>query len=190
MRKAVLDLYASIEASNKKFKKMTPAQKRVQIARDVIAQLRAGQFEAQQGVYVDSNFRLKDSDLTKQLSDILPKVPKCTVCGIGSAFLCAISRADNMTVEDATEGNYGSTVGVEGDTAYDYLRAFFSTKQLNAIENAFEQNHYLYGGDFAEDVDDDNERLRLIWENVVVNKGRFNPDRRPVVSYATAGFTA
>ena len=45
---------------------------------------------------------------------------------------------------------------------------------------------------FLHDLDDDdpNERMRLIMENIVVNKGTFEPTMRPVVktSYVTPGF--
>lgn len=37
-------------------------------------------------------------------------------------------------------------------------------------------------------IDDPGTRMRLIMENIVVNRGYFNPDKKPVPVYTTPGF--
>lgn len=90
---------------------------------------------------------------------------------------------------------------VEGSAAIKYLRRFFDRNQLKLIEAAFEGwgDVDFYGSPKArefydavvEDEDKDvvaNERLRLIMENIIANKGTFVPDILPQRVYVTPGF--
>lgn len=89
-----------------------------------------------------------------------------------------------------------------------YLGNFFSKKHLRLIEVAYESgdggyevsendyetdddldalNFFKCCDDFEYDVDD-HDRMRLIMENIVVNKGKFTPSKRPQLKAFTPGF--
>jgi len=85
--------------------------------------------------------------------------------------------------------------------AFKYLKKFFSEKQLAMMECAFERGDGAASpsdiGDelfdqcqeFANDIEEPKERMRLVMENVILNKGTFRPNKKPVQMYVTPGFT-
>lgn len=191
-------LRVSIQKENERFNALSRNEKRVEIARDVIAQLASKRFEALRGTYVESLIKVKNAE--QDLSEaILGSKESCTVCGIGGFFISAVCKADNLPAKKAiSDFNEGSTnyVDIDGDKAYSYLRKFFSKTQLELIECAFEQSsgfskspNAFLAANFGKDVEDDDDRLRLIAENVVANKGRFVPRKKPVMVWQTPGYT-
>lgn len=105
----------TIADKNKAFKKLSKAEKRVQIARDVLAQLKTGYLKAKPGVYLESRGLnkltdyygciLNPGDAASEMKDILDKDKSCTVCGIGSLFVCAVRRLDNLKIQEIYEFN-------------------------------------------------------------------------------------
>lgn len=191
MAKKLTKLQQEIQRKNKIFAKLSPADKRVAIATDVILQLRAGKFDAQQGVYVSLDRELTKRELKKDASEVFTN-KSCTVCGIGGLFVSAVCNADNLPVSQIELYNE-TEASVEGESAYDYLVQFFDEEQLKAIETAFEQRDDFGADDyeamwFADDVEDDNDRLRLIMENIIVNNGTFIPSQKPVQQWVTPNF--
>jgi len=202
-----------IAAANKAFEKLKPAERRVAIARDVLAQLATKRLVATPGVWLsgvdaDGLFTEKDVKKNPELRDLLKKTKRCEGCLIGGVFMCAVERADKLKL-DQLEGVkeyredkkydketylHDSNAVVTENDAFDYLRKFFSQDQLGMMEAAFEQNegacHHEAGYNFASYVDDPSTRMRLIMENVIVNKGTFNPDQQPteVTTWTTPGF--
>ena len=142
-----------IRDRNYRFSKMTPAQQRVRIAKDVIEQLGDGILKAQGGTYL-SIYDLGDSQLDEARSAVLgysdddesavlcdldlavafEQVPECTVCGIGAAFVATVKRADDLTMRDV-EGYYTNS-----DKMRVYLRQWFEPIQIGLIECAFERS--------------------------------------------------
>jgi len=181
-RKTIKQLQAEITATNKQFARLPLSLQRVEIARDVIAQLEQGKFQATQGTYVELPKKLTKADLKRDASLVFAASETCTVCGIGGLFVSAVCKADKLPVIDlGTES--GSRLSVQGVDSYEYLKQFFPEKMLANIEGAFEQRND-FGGEwgcqwFAEDVDDDNDRLRLIMENIIVNDGEFLFENSP-----------
>lgn len=121
---------------------------------------------------------------------------KCTVCGIGAAFVSAVRLGDDLTVSQVTSDDVSS--GIDDDLMRKYLRRYFSKSQVALIECAFEQDEsFRYvdedDGDFCDSVawaDDDDAvaaaefgfkfhtdtaRLRAIFENIIENDGKFVP---------------
>lgn len=190
--KSVKALQAQIKRQNAEFNALTPAAKRVAIARDVIAQLTAGKYNARQGVYVQTHIEVTENNLKKDASLLLTQSESCTVCGIGGLVVSAICKADSLPVKSLKYARVGYDLEISGPEAYKYLKKFFNQRTLNDIESAFEQHRFGVSNgaaaDFGEDVDDGNERLRLIMENIVVNKGRFVPSQKPVLKWTTPNF--
>ncbi len=160
----------------KPFADQTPREKRITIAEDVLGQLAAKKFIATSGVYC------RPSKETGALA-----AAKCEVCGIGSLLTsCLLKEQPSIKVD--TQIQLGEDA-FEKPRWFDFpeiaikLEGIFTEEQLTLIEDAFEDGMNDVGGDvFFEDSDgnthhfDDGERLRLIMENIVVNKGTFIPD--------------
>lgn len=185
----------AIKARNEQFAKLSPAEKRVQIARDVLAQLRSKKLIATAGTwlsgeYGESLFTRADAENNVELQEILKKQETCEGCALGGMFMCAVERHNKLKVKNLESPNSGEAS--EGD-AIKYLRKFFTVDQLDEIEAAFEQGEGARSGsevavNFAADVDDDEERMRLIMENIIVNNGKFVPSKRPEQTWITPGF--
>ena len=199
-----------IRRANAAFEKLSPSDKRVAIARDVLAQLDAGRITAKTGVYIrsfDLVNLIDESAKDVQLQSLLSAVEECNVCALGSMFICGVNIANNLPVKRVT--TYGSEVS--GSDAKKYLRRFFTNGQLGLIESAFETGDMLSNYSrvpkrdyallraairFGElfDVEDENWmrdelRLRAIMENIIVNDGTFRPDIQPRRRWVTEGFT-
>jgi hypothetical protein len=147
---------------------MKPENKRVQLAKDVLAQLQIGFLEASQGGYVtifDSKF---DENSNTQLDEILPEISKCEVCAKGAFFIAGVLRNDRITCYESY--NPGS------HKIEHYLRGIFSKRMLDQIEAAFER----WEPSLFSEVPSRSTRLRLIAENLIVSKGNFNMKLYPV----------
>lgn len=171
---------------NYRFRLMTPAQKRVRIAKDVIEQLALGKLVAASRGYLTINdARLRASLNSYGSRSSLADTPwhsifekeSCTVCGIGGVFVAAVGRANKCTVDDSG----GSP---EGEFMKDYLAAWFDRSQLTMIETAFERDSsFGYSNEseiddaleFSESLDDPGERLTAIMQNIIDNDGNFRP---------------
>ena len=177
-------LSSYIKKTNAEFEAMTPAQKRVQIAKDVIFQLDIGRIKGG-SVYFDAPkpfFKEYDKCLQRsswdgykpaekpdvELQDLFSKMPSCTVCGIGSVFVSAVDRLDQLKASD-TDG-----LCKEPMVAYLQEQKIFCSEQLDLIENAFEgYDNYATvseAGGFA----GSSLRLRTVMELIIAAKGVVN----------------
>lgn len=159
----------SVKQKNEAFLKLPPAKKRVQIAKDVIAQLNSEYLKALSGnCYVASSNINEDFNSNKEFKSVFNEADDCTVCGIGSLFVCAVKRMDKLKISEVSIDNIGPAV------IHAYLEDFFSLDQLVEIEAAFEEN-----GDYFEFIrgyhhgDFDKLKLTLIMENIIKHKGVF-----------------
>ena len=168
-------LRRSLKRANTRFRKLTKAQQRVAIAKDVISQVNAEKILASSTYFSwgDASFNEeKVADANLDMSECVSQV-QCEVCGIGSLFVGAVRLADKLKFADFDS----SWSGCRGQEA-DYLAQWFDDKQLNLVEDYFERNNRSEGEDspiYGEESDD--KRLIMIMENIVSNKGRFNPER-------------
>lgn len=184
-----------IARDNAAFDKLSAQAKRIHIARDVIAQIQIGKIVAQQGVYGRGKTgnlfgQLKVDHLYGEVEEsqkVEVKAAKCVACGIGSMFICAVKKADRLFGKDL--GGCGRNE-LNGDDARAYLERFFDSEDLFAIEDAFEcQLDDQEANNAWSAVDDDNDRLILIMQNVIANKGAFDPEQAPVpVKFEMPGF--
>lgn len=182
-----------IEKNNKIFNALTPAQKRVTIAQDVLAQLDSKAIIATVGNWFNmtgefnydntadtNNLSIKDKDIQDFISN-----KECEACGIGSLFVAAIKRCDNFKVnklQSFTETiNGGVFAEVQMEDIFKYLQRWFEKDQLKLIEQAFElgdgwfhDNKNKEAMAYFSDVPDPEARMRLIMKNIIHNKGRFN----------------
>lgn len=209
-KNTIKKLNNKIAKENAAFEKLSPAKKRVAIARDVLAQLNAKRFIATPGNWAVP--KGKESLLSaseaktkqnKELQEIFSKIKTCNTCALGGLFVCAVESADKIKVKDLLdfksneEAPFDDTcdVDINEDDITTYLEKYFSYDQLAEIEYAFEQGGGALSGSqealsFVDDVESPSERMRLIMENIVVNNGIFKPKKKPVAIYSTPGFKA
>jgi hypothetical protein len=183
------DQKATVRATNAAFAKMTAAEKRVQIAKDVIAQLDAGKLRAKRMRWVaEPIIGAPDEEVRDALGD-----STCHACALGAAFVCAVRRADKLTIRDAfgwdplVDGEGNAHLSVGGQLVFDYLKRFFSVDQLSMIETAFEggkgeAEHSDEAARWASGIRSAETRMRLVMKNIIANKGAFKlktvPKRR------------
>lgn len=191
--------------NNADFEKLSQAEKRVAIAQDVLVQLQMEKIVPTQGLYLegpdDSEVAIKPSTPIKNVTAW--QEPGCSVCAKGALFVSAVKMMNGrkvkelkdlnwLTDENGQDINKYDAFSVGNDTIVDYLGDVFLSDQLNMIEAAFEENniddyladelkrkvrkktghHSIY---FRQEESDEAERMRLIMENVVKNKGTFKP---------------
>jgi len=155
------------KALDEKFKSSTKPQKRVIVAKDVLAQLEADNIRAKVRVYLKgktNRFVLDDSTRKKKMEmrDYLPEMGTCNVCALGSLFYSKVAINNNCKAE--VEEYAGEKI-VDFSDHLDYdeseddvlrlsLEKIFSKPQLGLIETAFE------GRDFMSEALDEDD----VWE--------------------------
>ena len=214
LKKALVNSNRRIARANKAFEKMSPAEKRVQIARDVLAQLAMKRLVPTEGIWLNGTnsergdlFVKTDIKKNPELKDLLKKRKTCHGCALGGMFMCSVERADKLKVRDLiteNEPNFTEDELIEFQAAdcsvpegitFDYLEKFFDMEQLEMIESAFERGagvcHYNSASAFANVVEDPGTRMELIMQNIIVNKGKFVPSKKfeTEIKYHTPGFT-
>jgi len=174
---------------NAEFKKATKAQKRVMIAQDVLAQLKAKRYVAESGCWVQPNIhsaweqKLSHHDSVQELF-IEQKIESCNVCALGGLFMSCTNFNNNTLLEDLdfASSELGELIGEE-EKLSNKLNSIFSFNQLKLIESYFEANDGFFR-DYDEDdrievfynkYPSDYKRLKLIMENIVENEGTFVP---------------
>jgi len=190
-----------IVKKNAKFKKATAAEKRIMIAKDVIAALEQKTIRSQNGVwcesedplfdretmisYYDGNDTINNTEISATIKNV-----KCNVCALGALFVCGVRRFNKITFGDL-EGIHGSLYDRSGETAsgsfdqdhLDYfLKSYFSKSQLALIEIAFEKGKGGYHANSTKELlamnmfkGNSKNRMIGIMKNIIKNKGQLVP---------------
>lgn len=157
---------AKTKRDNARFAKLTGAQKRVAIAKDVLAQLAVGRIKAHSGTYFKAKVGNKTFKAEGEVQEALAKIPTCSACALGSLFVCTVEKADKLKLSDLSNdfvveewddrGQIREKVAsVDSDSMHTYLKGFFSLDQLFLIENAFEVSDINSRSEFEETSDSD-----------------------------------
>ncbi len=193
--KAVSKSVAKIIArNNEKFRQATRSQKRVLIAREVLAQLKTGRFIAKHGTFLfldNEDVYADESELHKSLQELFlsKEIKNCSVCALGGLmFGCTIlnnkERVGNLDVEFY---GLGERIRQNGKLR-NGLNTFFSSEQLQLIEIAFENDRGAFrslsirnreqaykAAYFGSNIDDPYDLMVKIMRNIIKNKGEFIP---------------
>ena len=181
---------------NAEFKKATKAQKRVMIAQDVLAQLKAKRYVAESGCWVQANYNptvtLAETKYHDSVQELFAEktIESCNVCALGGLFMSCTNFNNNTLLKDLDDvsEDLGNLIGEE-EKLSNKLNSIFTTNQLKLIEAYFEGNDGFF---LNYDEDDrieafynknasyDKKRLKLIMENIVENKGTFVPEKLKV----------
>jgi len=181
----------SIRRANRAYSKAGPAQRRILIAKDALAQIKLKKMDVRTGFFtnIPRFSELVPDGGTVQLQKLLhdPDAPQCRGCALGTLFLSSVRMRNRFMIAEDTDG----------DEEIIPLLKEFSPKQRQLIEMAFEQGNGWYqitgrtgdGGSFdvtpdhkaaANWADDfqvyDGEEIRLIGilQNII-RHGEFNP---------------
>ena len=177
-----------INKLNEEFKKATKAQKRVMIAQDVLAQLKAKRYVAESGCWVQANYNSSatwaDIKYTDSVQELFAEktIESCNVCALGGLFMSCTNLNNNTTVGDLTKESYIGDLVADDDKISNGLNRIFTQKQLILIESYFEGSQGYFKGDdvktfvFLETYNDD-ERLKMITQNIIDNNGTFKPKK-------------
>jgi len=173
--------------TKEQFDAMTPEQKRVVIATDVIAGLNSRRLNARNGTYVDFNDKvgLDDEGNKDKEVNVVIKDKKCDVCALGAMFISAVDRFDDLKVKNSLAAEDHPTDGFGSAGVYGYLSRFFDYEQLTAMETAFEGRSI---GRYVEDPElrercyafckyegNSEKRMRMVMNNIIDNNGKFIP---------------
>lgn len=169
----------------------TRQEMRVSIAKDVLKQLKAKKFIASPGVWVDDKklgyldeyvyTRTEKAEGPIDACTFANGITKCKVCALGSIFVSA-ARMYKIMLSGSLE-----TEEVFDNLATSPLKRYFSVKQLELIEYAFEGGDGVYiPGNFNDELDGlafflahrtPTDRLEAIMRNIVKNNGTFIPSQ-------------
>jgi len=192
--KAIKKETKAITKSNAVFNKMTPAQKRVAIAKDVLSQIRSKKITPKHLEYYQNKAAerkklcsaIKSAEPNSELRDVLKKVPSCNVCARGAIFVSAIKLFNNFAVKKL--GNVDEDFPIDTDSIFSIGGRYFSKKQALLIEVAFEgridvldyderdalsNDQYDAAVDFYKSFKNAKDRMVGIMKNIIKNKGEF-----------------
>lgn len=193
-------IVCALKREKDEFKRMTAAQKRVAIAKDVIAQINCEAYKPAAGVYVSLAPSDEAKNEGKSIQDLWNKptdqmldegMLQCTVCAKGAMFMSHIRKdSSSCKVGQAQDGQHEPNIE-------ERLTDVFSEKQLDLIEAAFEESGSYYGDNHAPSAYDDEtdsytgrahkaevfgsryssdqSRLIGIMNNIIKNDGTFIP---------------
>jgi hypothetical protein len=183
----------SKSSGKKEFKSLSPTQKRIAIAEDVIGALKAKRYKATCGTYVYSTATAKgftkknESALDIDLQEILKaNMKSCEVCAKGAMFVAAVERFDKLKI-DVYDSSDRVLADFDGDESVcDHLSNYFDQDQLDLIECAFEGGEFMESHGIYEEGETDwaargyehkypnaHDRMIAIMENIIRNKGKF-----------------
>lgn len=166
---------------------LTPEEKRVEIAKDVIESLKTNVYWAKRGLYIGYSI-YNMFPVEASLQDVLlnGNVRACDVCALGACFLSLIKHENDFTVGNLENTNFNSV-----SIFRERLEQVFSKEQLGIIESVFETFyiHAVTGGNNFETAKiaenwfwekhrfvkyhDADEKLTIIMQNIIDNNGTF-----------------
>ena len=182
-------LQSEIARRNELFKGKSRAEKRVLVAQDVIAQIKAKTLIPSSGDWVYILDKYEPAYEASLRETVLNKEVECNCCALGGLFLSCTLFNNKVKVGDVspTFGEYGfldSTIYAEKKFS-NGLNTIFSNEQLKLIEVAFECG---CGAFYEDDVKDgekaakfgsryNTEKGRMIgiMNNIIKNNGTFIP---------------
>ncbi len=152
----------------------TKKEKRIAILKDALAKLKKRKFIT--GIYIRKGWQtIKDFDVRDELQKHVVTMEKnCEVCMLGNLFLSQVYLYNDFNV-----GNYNDDMA-RNDI---FLSRYFSEKQLDLIEAAFETKDIFLDMtpqitkaiEFGKKYRRDRQRAKAILENMLENDGMFVP---------------
>jgi len=192
MKKSVLKM---VEKRKEQWKNASKAERKILLAKDVLAQLRAKKIKTTTGEWLTFNvggtkWDKKEEEICNLQVDFLNKnIENCECCALGGLMLSCTLYQNKVNVP-VSFGWYGSRlleVNFNGLKEHDkiakkQLSNIFSLTELKLIESYYECGNGLYGrlgkefSDFWYDLTSE-ERMIAIMKNIIKN-GKFIPEKK------------
>lgn len=193
---------AAIAKRNKAFEKATTLQKRVLIAKDVLARISFNQYKPKTSIWLRINpAHISSSEEQDSVQKMIVKEGiECKVCAMGGLAASCIGFNNSVTIsEDFNTDNphHYTTIDEELHLAEllhgakedkFQLIAIFGKTEIEKIEMTFEMGRGYYRNNLSDDPlkqkcilfgekykNDNRERMIAIMNNIVKNKGVFKP---------------
>lgn len=160
---------------------MNNQQLKIDIARDVLLQLKSNRFLASPGTYCQISNDLHVLDQGVSFKEVFTQKQsiKCNVCALGAMFVSLINIQNEYSVGKMT--HYGID--------FRRLREVFGSRSMSLIESAFEttpmrdvvqecvttipQSELEAAATWGSRYLDSTDRMRAIMKNIIRNKGDF-----------------
>jgi len=183
-----MNLQKEINRRNKLWKSATKAERKILVAKDVLAQIKKGKFVAKSQMWAGIPISEEESEKeTLDTQKVLLNAKKCECCAIGSVMLSCIAFKNSHQSKRGLQylGSYAMIRKVYlEDIPEDLstLKGVFSKKEIREMEMAFECGA---GANIPDDIRErkisqmyedmsDKTRLIKIMENVIEHGG-FKP---------------
>ena len=166
---------------------MTKMEKRVAVARDVLASIKLKKYNTQARTYLTMSKIDVEEDCRVSIANLEKKNVVCNVCAIGSMFVSNIKKVNEIATYITKSGiQVTKTKGLsqDDDVMIKSLSELYSEQELRFLEFAFEgsdisdefHDDFTLRNDaksFYRQYSDDEERLVAIMKNIVQHKGKF-----------------
>jgi len=180
--KYIQDLSEKITKNNKSFAKMTPAQRRVAVAKDTLKAIQVGFINPIVGSYVLADYNFNKVQFGEDMQTILLELPYCNCCAKGALFVVKVAKFNHCKVDQNLKEDFSDSGIIGDDGLVSSLDGVFTRRQLNIIENAFEakylngsfKNKVFYKASFLYEHLEPKDRLIAICENIIKNDGDFH----------------
>ena len=123
----------------------TIKQRRVEILKDVLLQIKSGKFKAIKGNYLSLPLEIeeiKDNNPHKSAQEVLLNTTQtCGVCAKGSLFLSTIRKENELQICDLSyiDERWNAANKIDFDNSRGRLNKIFKANNLDLIEAAFEK---------------------------------------------------
>lgn len=191
MRKC--DITQTINRNNKIWANASKRERRVLLARDVIAQINAEKIIPMQGTWASSadGRQLVAGGGSVQKAIISGEIPKCDCCAVGGLMLSAIKYCNNINIEEGEcyigfmfTSNITPNSQHVDDAATRLLYEVFDPRTVRAIETAYEMgngqfidmSYMCLDSEYPKNLRllESEDRMIAIMENIIENKGIFS----------------
>lgn len=168
-------LNKAIERDNISFDQMSKMEKRVALAKDVIASLIAKKYVAETSTYLAVG---NEEHYTNKMLDVVKngKV-KCTVCAIGSLFVSRLKTSDTLKLTSSDHVMIKSLAGIFTEKELRILEFLFEGRNMGEdnISDIYDDGYEFYTNFFNRSIRDngDKKRLKAIMQNIINNNGNF-----------------
>ncbi len=174
-----------IKAANDLFNRLSPPERRVEIAKDVIKSLKLKKIRAKTGRFASLKHTQPNACDSTNMLEVFEST-RCDCCARGAMFVSAVRKFDNVTAKDVGTGNVW--VGEITDYNFKHIEdGYWDAKQIQMIETAFESEASYVLSDLLSDEEisvckkfkkrykTPEKRMIGIMRNIIKNKGTFKP---------------
>ncbi len=158
--------------NNSSFQQMSKMEKRVALAKDVIASIKSKKYKVKTGYYLQL-FNTKGGGIKRLSKENYEKEEiQCEVCAIGSLFVSNFKQNSSLKITSNDDKMINSLKGIYSENELRLLEYFFEAEDVYDI---FDENVTIHGKvyDFYREYMNSESRLLAMMENIISNEGNF-----------------